>query len=432
MGDRKAVKPVPFQGRRVYYGWVLVAMEMSVFAVVSGAVYYTFGIFLEPIIDEMGWSRGTTATAFSILTVINGLSGPVVALMTERIGPRRTMLTGQALLVAGLLLLTRITALWQLYLLYGVVVTFAMSCTTYVCATALLTRWFVRRRSLAMGIAMAGSGLGTMVLAPVGHALITSVGWRAAWAVMAGLVVVIAIAPTWLLARDDPGKMGLQPDGLPIAPSGNPGRASVKAPDWPMAAAFKTRALWLIALMAFANLFSLSMVTSHQVVHLEDNGIDALAAASALGLMVGMSSLGRVLGGAAGQWLPLRYVGAASAALEALGIMVLLFAHNLPLVYVYVLTFGLGYGMLVILFPSMVAAYFGPRHYARIFGAAFAVVSILGAAAPAFAGFMFDATGSYTLPFSIAAGLLGCATLGCFMARVPARTPAQDRLRAAR
>lgn len=395
-------------------------MAMAVFAAASGTIYYTFGVFLGPMAEEMGWSRGVTSVAFSLFTMINGVAGPPTALVIERLGPRTTMLLAQLLMAAGLLLVSRVTEVWHLFLVYGVLLALALNGTTYLCITTLLTNWFTRRRSLAIGAAMAGSGLGTAVLAPVGRYLIELLGWREAWMVMAGVVLVSAFIPTFLLARNHPEELGQQPDGGP--PRRKPSQAAPPAtvqPEWPVRSAFRSPALWIITFMAFANGFALSMVTTHQVVHLEDMGIAPVAAASALGVMVFISSAGRLAGGAVGQWIQLRYVASAACALEAMGLVVLLMARSLPMVYGYVLVFGLGYGAVVILFPSMVGNYFGRRSYTRLFSVVFALVSLLGAAAPALAGFVFDATESYVVPFSVAAGFCAIAAVASLVNRVP-------------
>ena len=197
---------------RLFYGWVLVGMGMSVFAVASGTVYYTFGVYIGPIVDEMGWSRGDTSIAFSIFTIVNGGSGPFVAMVIERFGVRRTMLIGQVLLVAGLLLLSRLTQLWHLYLLYGVLLGIAMGSTTYVSMTTLLNTWFTRRRTLAIGIAMAGSGIGTAILAPSVRYLIEAIEWRNSWLVLAAVAFTFTLIPTFLLARNrGPRRWGSNP-----------------------------------------------------------------------------------------------------------------------------------------------------------------------------------------------------------------------------
>jgi len=399
-------------------------MGMCIFVVSSGTVYYVFGVFLGPIIEDMGWTRGSTSIAFSIFTVMNGGSGPFVATLIERFGVRRTMLMGQCLLVAGLLLLSRVTQLWHLHLLYGLLLGFGLGSTSYVSMTTLLNTWFVRRRSLAIGMAMAGSGLGTVLMAPLVRYLIEVIGWRNTWMVLAAVAFTFALVPTFLLARNSPQEMGLQPEGEPSSPPGRPGRRARRVAystsvDWEASTAFKTPTLWLIVFMAFANTFALSMMTSHQVVHLEDVGIAPVVAAGALGLMVAASAVGRLLGGAAGQWFQLRYVAAIASTMQVIGLAMLLLAKSLPMVYAYVFLFGPAYGTMVILFPSIVAAYFGRRGYPRIFGTVFAVISLLSAGSPVMAGYVFDATGSYLLPFSLSAAFCAVAAVAVLLARPP-------------
>ncbi len=395
---------------------------MSVFAVASGTVYYTFGVYIGPVVDEMGWSRGATSVAFSIFTIINGGSGPFVAMAMQRLGVRRTMLLGQVLLVSGLLLLSWLTQLWHLYLLYGLLLGIAMGSTTYVSMTTLFNTWFTRRRSLAIGIAMAGSGIGTLILAPVVRHLIEIIGWRDSWRVLAAVAFAFAFIPTFLLARNTPQEMGLQPEGSSSLDGVSVKRlrtAYTTPVDWDVRRALKTSALWLIAFMAFSNSFALSMMTSHQVIHLEDVGIGPVVAAGALGLMVGTSVIGRLTSGVLRQWFQLRYVAAIASMMQVAGLVLLLLAKNLPMVYAYVLLFGPAYGTMVILFPSIVAAYFGRRSYALIFGILFAIISLVSSVSPILAGYVFDATGSYVLPFSVAAGI--CAIAGCaaLLARPP-------------
>jgi len=166
------------------------------------------------------------------------------------------------------------------------------------------------------------------------------------------------------------------------------------------------------------------MVTTHQVVHLEDVGIAPVVAAAAVGMMVAMSSGGRILGGVVGQWIQLRYLAAVASVLQASGIALLLFTQSQAMVYPYVVCFGLGYGSLVILFPSLVGAYFGMKNYARIFGMLYATVSLMAAASPTFAGFMFDRMGSYVVPFSTAMGLCVVGAVAGFLARPPKPRPA--------
>jgi OFA family oxalate/formate antiporter-like MFS transporter len=136
--------------------------------------------------------------------------------------------------------------------------------------------------------------------------------------------------------------------------------------------------------------------------------------------MVAMSSLGRLACGVLGQWFQLRYVAAVALSLQVVGLVVLMFARNLPMVYAYVIFFGPAYGTMVILFPSIVGAYFGRRSYAYIFGMLFAIVSLASAGSPLLAGYVFDAMGSYRIPFSAAAAISTLAACAALFARPPA------------
>lgn len=407
-----------------FYGWVLVGLAVLVYAGVDGCVYFALGVFLGPMADDMGWSRGSVSVAFSIFSICLGSSGPIMALLMDRFGLRRVMLAGEALIVVGLMLLSRVTHLWQLYMLYGVLLGFSRAGASYLALSTLLNNWFVRRRALVMGIAVAGSGLGVITLAPLTRYLIGVIGWRDAWLVLAGFALVLTFLPTLLLARDRPEEMGLRPDGdalgSPSRPrSGLKASASSAVVDWPARLAFRTWPLWIIAFAVFAKYFALQMLTTHQVVHLEDVGIAPVVAASALGLLTATSSIGMLTTGVLGQVVQLRYLTALGAALEALGIVVLIFARTLPLVYVAVFLVGPGYGMLAITFPSMVGAYYGRRSYALIFGVVLAIGYVVGGTSPIFAGYVFDATGSYLVPFAVGAALCGVAAIASLLAKAP-------------
>lgn len=411
------------RSKGVFYGWVLVGLGASVFAVSSGAVYYTFGVYIGPVVEEMGWSRGATSIAFSLFTIINGGTGPFVAMLIERIGVRRAMLAGQVLVIAGLYMLSLMTHLWHLYALYGVLLGIGLGSTSYVSMTTLFNTWFTRRRSLAIGIAMAGSGLGTVIMAPMIRYLIEVIGWRDSWRVLAAVAFVFAFVPTLILARDRPQDVGLEPERDAQSTPGDVKRRMRPyntAVDWTARSAFRTPALWLITFMAFSNSFALSMMTSHQVIHLEDVGIAPVVAASALGLMVATSSAGRLACGVLGQWFQLRYVAAVALSLQVVGLLLLMFARNLPMVYAYVICFGPAYGTMVILFPSIVGAYFGRKSYAYIFGILFAIVSLASAGSPLLAGYVFDALGSYRIPFSAAATISALAACAALLAKPPA------------
>jgi MFS family permease len=413
---------------RIFYGWVLVAVSFLIMGVSTAAVYYSFGIFFQPMAAELGWPRGATATAFSIMIVVLGAIAPLVAALINRWGVRSVLGLGSILLVASILLMSIITQVWHLYLVYGVLVGIGMGSARFLTITTLINFWFIRRKALAIGIVMAGIGPATLVLAPVASHLIGIMGWRACWLVLAAIVFLLMSLPALILVRDKPEDIGELPDGAvtstPTRASPSTSQADTAPRDWETKAALRTPTLWLFAVFTCSSFFAVNMLAVHQVAHLTDLGVPELAAAGALGMMVGTGALARVLGGLIGDRFDLRRVAAAACAMEVVAIVVLMNARTMPLIYAYVMVFGLASGWLGILPPALIGAYYGRKNYAPIFAAIFLVSTIVGAAGPMLAGFIFDATASYLIPFASAAAFCAAGAVCSLLARPP-RLPGQ-------
>jgi MFS family permease len=161
---------------RVFYGWTVVAAAFFVLFMAYGT-QYAFGVFFAALVDEFGWSRASLSGVFSLYAAVYSGFALVAGRLTDRWGPRTVIGIGGALLGAGLVAMSRVGALWQPYVLYGTVAALGMS-TAYVPCHATVVRWFTRRRGLAVGLASAGGSLGTFVLPPVAHFLVSRLGWR--------------------------------------------------------------------------------------------------------------------------------------------------------------------------------------------------------------------------------------------------------------
>jgi len=411
-----------------FYGWVVVATGFLVTFVLGGAVYYPFGIFLKPMIADLGCSRGEAAIALSALMVVAGLLAPAVAAVMRKVSIRVLMGAGMTVVAVGLALLSTITQVWQLWVLLGGVVAAGIAFGTVVPATTMVNFWFVRRKSLAIGIVMAGVGVGTLVLAPVVARLIESLGWRDAWLVLAGLTFFLGAVPSLVFARSRPEDLGQLPDGCSGgAPAQEePGRAGVERREptgWGVRAALRTPALWLIAVFSAANLFAINMLTAHQVAHITDIGISPVAAAGALGLLVGVSTVGRLLGGVLGDRMKPSYLVAAACLMELLGLLLLMNSRGMGLVYGYVVLFGLSYGMILVLSPVMIAQYYGAKAYASLFATVNVGATLVAAVSPIMGGFVYDAVHSYAVPFAVCAGFSGVAAVCALLARPPGNAP---------
>ncbi len=191
-----------------FYGWVIVVVTFVTMAIGVNA-RTAFSLFFPPIIDEFGWERGVTAGAFSFGFVVSGAVSPLIGRLMDRAGPRAVMELGVALMAGGLLLAPLTTQPWHLYLTIGVMVGAGSVCLGYSGQSLFLPNWFNRRRGLAMGLAFAGVGIGSMTLLPWVQHMIEQTGWRTACTAM-GILILVVLAPINLLLRKRPEDIGLR------------------------------------------------------------------------------------------------------------------------------------------------------------------------------------------------------------------------------
>lgn len=362
-------------------------------------VWYSYSVFLVALLKEFGWSRSVLAGAFSVFTLVHGFANPLIGLLCDRIGPRRIVIFGGATLGLALYANGFVDSPGQLFLGFGLATALAVACCGWVPAVVLVQRQFMDKLGFSLGIVSSGIGLGMLLVVPFCQLLIESLGWRAAWqiygAICAGWIVPVA----WFLLRDE-----AQSVVAPPAHEANGRDAVVK--DMTLGAALHTQPFWLmLAAFFFGNVCSQTLHV-HQVAFLVDHGMAAMAAASVVGV-VGVAS---VFGKAGGGWLADRYereivyVTCIAILIGAVGALALVGAEPSRWgAYGYAVLLGVGYSATAALTPVMVSDRFRGSHFGVILGLGL-VGSALGSAfGPWMAGSLFDATGSYAIPFVIAA-----------------------------
>src|SRR5215212_355181 len=205
--------PRPRRAARPFYGWIVVSAVFCILAL-AYVIWYSFGLFLVALVQEFGWTRAEVAGAFSVFVLVHAVCSPLAGRLVDRFGSRALVHVGG--LVVGLALLgcSQLSALWQLYLFFGLLAAVGVTAMGWVSAVALVGRWFSRRMGLAVGIIGAGIGLGTFIGAPPIQFLIETYGWRTAYVVLA-VVLALAPQPLALLLRARPEELGLRRDGLP-------------------------------------------------------------------------------------------------------------------------------------------------------------------------------------------------------------------------
>lgn len=372
-----------------------------------------FSLFFPPILSEYGWDRGVTAGAFSFGFVVSGVASPLIGRLMDRAGPRVVMELGVVLMAGGLLLAPLTSAPWHLYLTIGVMVGAGSVCLGYSGQSLFLPNWFIRRRGLAMGIAFAGVGIGSVTLLPWVQHMIEQASWRTACTAM-GLVVLIVLAPINLMLRKRPEDMGLLADGE-AAPAALASRevSDILDPvwagtDWTLARALRTARFWWIALGYFCGLYVWYAVQVHQTKYLLETGFSANVGVWALGVVSLLGIPGQVALGHISDRIGREAVWSASClgfAICFAALIGLRYEPHLALVYLMVFAQGaLGYGLTSIM-GAVVLEIFQGAHYGSIFGCIMLVALAGGAAGPWVTGLLFDLTGAYTAGFAIGIAL---------------------------
>lgn len=401
-----------------FYGWLVVGVVFVTMALCVNA-RTAFSLLFPPILDEFGWERGVTAGAFSFGFIVSAVLSPLLGKLMDRRGPRFVMEIGIAATAAGLLLATFSSEPWHVYVTLGMLVGAGTTFTGYTGQALFLPNWFVRRRGLALSVAFAGVGFGSIVMLPALQAFVERSGWRAGCTLL-GVLVLVVLVPLNLLLRRRPEDIGLAPDGDPDTPAAAQARrVNVVDPawaaiDWTLPRAMRTARFWWIAVAYFAALFAWYAVQVHQTQYLVETGFGPQEAAWALGAV----SLAGVPGQIALGWLSDRIgreivwaIGNLGFFLTYVALLVLPAYPNGALLYAMVIAQGaLGYGMTSVV-GAIPAEIFESRHYGPIFGTLMLSALAGGAMGPWFMGFVHDRTGSYALGFWVA---IGCTLLSAF------------------
>ena len=401
--------------RNIHYGWVMVAVTFLTALVSAGAVGAP-GVFIVPLQKEFGWSTAQISSALSIRFVLFGLMAPFAAALMNRYGLRNVTLAALLTVVSALVLSLGMTEVWQLILLWGVVVGLGTGMTALVLGATIAARWFSARRGLVVGILTASAATGQLVFLPLLASLTDHMGWRTALALMCGMLGIAAFA-VLMVMRDRPSDLGLRPFGddgkLPL-PAPAPNNAPIMAAALgTLRDASKTRVFWIL----FATFFICGASTNGLVqVHLIpmclDFGIPQVQAASLLAAMGIFDFFGTIFSGWLSDRYDNRYLLAWYYGLRGLSLVLLPFTNfSFYGLSLFAMFYGLDWIATVPPTVRLTAQRFGPERANLVFGWIFAGHQ-LGAATAAFgAGLSRTLLASYLPAFFVAGALCIIASL---------------------
>jgi MFS family permease len=418
--------------KKIFYGWWIVLATNLICMIGYGTWLYSFGVFFKPMSAEFGWTRAMTAGAYSLRSIEGGIASPIVGWAVDKYGSRGVIMVGALVSGGAFTLMPLVNSLLGFYLVYGILLSAGLSAMLYLPAWTVIAKWFKRRLSLAMALLAVGAGFGGLICAPASAFLIEHYGWRSAFVVL-GVVIWIVVLPLSLVVRNSPAEMGLAPDGDPLpeekpresdSPSDPARSASDQSTpgDYTLKQALRSSVFWIMALAFFFFGMAHSTVTVHTVPALTDAGIPVSKAAFSIGLLTLVSVIGRLSFGYLGDHVTKRYLFMIAYTLTGLGLLVLMNAKTMGMVYLFIFLFGVGFGGTVPLMPAIRAEYFGLGALGKIQGFMNPVMMFAGAVGPIFAGLVFDATGSYRISFLVTGLLTFGAVIAMFFAR-PAKPP---------
>lgn len=363
---------------------------MSMFA--TFGVAYSFGAFFESMSEEFGAGSGATSLFFSFTVSLSFLFGLFTGRWADRVGPRKVLLAGAASLVVGLLATAAAPNIWSGYLTYGVGVGFAMACG-YVPMVATVGGWFKRRRASALGVAVAGIGLGTLVGSPLAAWLIDQTSWRSTYVIFAvggGTMMLVAAS---------------------VAGVG-PAAVSAAKPRSLLALLGDFRFAMLYVSIIFTS-FALFVPFVFLGSYATDQNISSVKAAALVGVIGGASVVGRLGLGGLGDRLNAAVIYEASFVLMALSHFIWYWAGgSYGALLTYAILFGIGYGGFIALSPAVVADVFGMEGLGGVIGTMYTAAAIGSLGGPPLAGVLIDRWNySTAIVFAIAMSMASVAAL---------------------
>jgi len=383
---------------RFYYGYVIVLAAFIVI-VCSYIIRYSFGVFFKPIVIEFGWTRAITSGAYTLSWFFEGLLGIAFGGLTDRFGPRAVLSFCGFFMGLGCVLLSQLSATWQLYVFYGIIFGIGIS-GVWVPLVSTVARWFKSRRGMMTGIVLSGMGISALIGAPLANWLISSYGWRDSFIIVGGLVGCIIILASQFLKR---APLSIEQEANKHV--NNNADLNSTVVEFSLRKAMSTRQFWLIFTMFFCFGFGSFSIILHIVPHATDIGISAASAANILAALGGAMILGRIILGSIADKIGARQIFIIGLVIFSVTLILLLYTRELWLFYILCALQGFGHGGMGASESLLIAEIFGLRSLGIIMGVAGFGFTIGAGVGPLVTGHIFDISSSYDIAFILNAAL---------------------------
>jgi sugar phosphate permease len=397
------IKRLPF-----HYAWVVVVVTF-VTALFAAGVRNIAGVILKPLETDLNWDASQVSFAVAVSLIAFGLGAPVSGWLIDRFGPKRIMIGGMGLTAFGLWLMTSMTELWQLHLLWGLIVGVGTSCIAGVLGATVTNRWFNAYRGIVLGLMSAAAAAGQLIFLPTLVSLTTNEGWRSMLTVVA-IGAGALIVPILLIMRDRPNDVGLEPVGGEMSAAQSSSVENTKKTS--IREAIRTKDFWLLAGSFFVCGYTTNgLIGTHLLAHTVDHGFIEMQTAGAVALMGVMNIVGTLISG----WLSDRYDNrkllATYYGLRALSLVALPYIVEMNGLYLFAVIYGLDWVATVPPTINLTSRTFGRASLGTIYGWIFCSHMIGAALAAQVGGSVKVLTGNYTIAF-LSAAVLGFIAAG--------------------
>jgi len=392
------------RAKPLFYGYVIAVASFCILFATFG-IRFAYGVFFTPMSVELGWSSASTALAFSISVLMEGLFNLILGGVADKYGPRLVITLSGVLIGIGYCLMPLVHSLWQFYVFYGVIIGIGMG-GMYVPLVTLIARWFKAGRTLMTGIVVCGVSIGMLVIPPCTAHLIEYFNWRTTF-LLGGLAIIVVVTIASQFLKRDPSILGLKAYG---EKSENwQGSQPALGQEMTFKEALKTRQLWLVFAMLFAYGFYQSAINIHLVPDAISSGIAPTTAAYILSVIGGVSIIGRLGLGALGDRIGNRFIYILGFSMFTLSIFWILNDKSIVAFFGFAAIYGIAQGGVATSQSPIVASLFGLRSHGLLFGFCGFGCTIGMAIGPYVAGYLFDQTHSYhtAIFYCIAFSLLG-------------------------
>ncbi len=392
------------KNRKIFYGWWIVAAGFGTWF--TGAAG-PFSIVLKQLMVEFNSGRGTVSILPAIFSIAGGAGAFIASRLLKYYPPRLFLLWGSVVGGTLLLVCSVTNSLWQMFVLYLIIGSLLSGAAGAVTLIFLISKWFDKKRGLAIGIASAGMAIGILILTPIVGAISANFGWRPTYLFAGALVLIVNVPLIAVVMKNSPEEMGLLPDGAEASASSsadfavNSRRNSTGMP-MPLSIYLKRPATWLIIASFLLIPMSVSAISQHQVSFITDMGISPIIAATAMGFTGGIGGLSVFGSGWLCDKIRIKHVMPIFMAITLISIVILIKMNSIPMLWLFVLFFGLGGSASSVVFPLVINDVVGPEGFISVFGFANIAFCLGFALGPPLAGYIFDMTGSYFTVFIIA------------------------------